>query len=316
MRKRDFIVAVANVMAGLFLVSEASAQPPSLLHSLSDFGGVAPYSAVARMCADRERDEVYVLESNEVHVYNATGMEVYWFGYDPSLGSLRDVAAGPSGDLYLLSNPTGGTDDRTFFIARCNYRGELLGRIEMTGAPAALRAFAPNYLALSRGRFVLASGTQLLAAEFDSEGRFERQWDLAEIAGLSEKDRGNVDLGGFSVDGDGNLLFTIPVAFKAYVAAPDGTARAFGRPGSGPGMFGIVGGIVRGDDGKIWVADRLRSVVMAFGSELQLVTEISGDPHGSRILAGPANVLVGAGGKLYVTQTRGRGISVFATRPS
>ncbi len=309
-------ISTAVIAAGMLLAPAVLAGGPSPLYALSDFGGVTSYSAMARMCADRARDEIYVLESNVVRIYNASGMEVFWFGYEPSLGSVQDIAVDGSGDLFFLSYAAVKAGQWQAFIARCNYRGEFLERIELKEIPRSLEGFRPNVLAISQGRFVLASGSQLLAAAFGRDGRFERQWDLAALGGVQEKDRGNAELGGFSVDPDGNLLFTIPVLFKAYVAAPDGTAQAFGRPGSGAGMFGIVGGIVRGDDGRIWVADRLRGVVMAFGSDLRLEVEVTSDVTGRDLLAGPTNVLIGAGGKLYVTQTRGRGISVFATRPS
>ena len=74
--------------------------------------------------------------------------------------------------------------------------------------------------------------------------------------------------------------------------------------------------VFEGEDGAVYVADRLRGVVIGFREDLSLAGEIGAGPDSDGLLAGPANVLLGARGKLYVTQTRGRGISVFATRPS
>ena len=314
-RERAIRLAASALVLGSMLGAAAAATPTPLF-ALSDFGGVIPYSAMARMCADRERDEVYVLESNVVRVFNAAGMEVYRFGHDVELGSARDIAVDRSGDIYLLCNPTGAMDDRRFFLARCDYRGGFLGRIEATGLPPSLRDFSPNALVLVGDRFLLASARGLAAVELGRDGRFERAWDLAEIAGLDAKQRESAELGGFSADGEGNLLFTIPVLFRAFVVSADGTARAFGRSGSGAGMFGITGGIVRGDGGMLYVADRLRGVVVAFREDLSFAAEFGAGQGRDAFLAGPANVLAGARGKIYVTQTRGRGISVFAQGPS
>ncbi len=311
------LLPVASLLvAGLRFGGASEAATPTHLYSLSDFGGAIPYSAMARMCADRERDEVYVLESNVVRVFNATGMEVHRFGLDAALGTARDIAVAPSGDIFLLCNPTGAMDDRRFFLARCDYRGDFLERIEVVGRPPALADFAPSAIVLAGGRFVLASARGLSAAAIGPDGRFERAWDLAEIVGLEPDLRASAELGGFSADDEGNLLFTIPVIFRAFVVSRDGAVRAFGRAGSGAGMFGIAGGIARGEDGAVYVADRLRGVVIGFREDLSLAGEIGAGPDSDGLLAGPANVLLGARGKLYVTQTRGRGISVFATRPS
>lgn len=309
-------MAVGTLMAGAVFTLGAGSVAPVHIHSLMDFSGTVRSSPLARLCADRGRDEIYVLESNGVKVFNAFGMEVFRFEYDADLGAVRDIAVDAGGDIFLLCDRPGNGDGRDPYIARCNYRGEPLEEIGLKGLPGHAKELSPDTLALRADRFVLASQDRMKAAEFRRDGSFERSWDLAEIAGLAGQDRASAGLGGFSVGGDGSLFFTIPSAFRAYVVAPDGTVRAFGRPGSAPGMFGIVWGIVRGEDGTIWVADRLRAVIIGFDADLRLVTEIGGGAGQPNYLDGPANLLVGAAGKLYVTQVGGRGISVFATRPS
>ena len=52
--------------------------------------------------------------------------------------------------------------------------------------------------------------------------------------------------------------------FSAFRLSPGGEVAQFGRPGSGPGKFGVVAGIAADEAGYIYVADRLRSVVLVF----------------------------------------------------
>ena len=47
-----------------------------------------------------------------------------------------------------------------------------------------------------------------------------------------EKQLENIELNGFTVDDHGNLYFTVPVLFSAFVLSPQGDVRTFGKPGS------------------------------------------------------------------------------------
>jgi DNA-binding beta-propeller fold protein YncE len=107
------------------------------------------------------------------------------------------------------------------------------------------------------------------------------------------------------------MLFTVPVLFAAFVVSPQGEVRSFGRVGSGPGMFGIVSDIVSDDRGNYLVADKLRSVVMIFDATFGFIQEfgyLTTRPDG---LIRPSRLAVSGSGRLYVTQMRHNGISVF-----
>ena len=83
---------------------------------------------------------------------------------------------------------------------------------------------------------------------------FREGYDIASLLKLDEldeKDREDVEIVGFSVDREGNILFTMPVMAKAYVLSPDKQVRSFGSRGSRAGKFGVPGGIVSGCLGQI-----------------------------------------------------------------
>ncbi len=100
--------------------------------------------------------------------------------------------------------------------------------------------------------------------------------------------------------------------FKAFVVAPDGASVGqFGQPGSAPGLFGVAGAIVGDDNGNVIVADRQRSAVMVFDKNFRFVTEFGYRGSRPENLIRPGGLAVGSGGRVYVSQLRRRGVSVF-----
>jgi len=88
-------------------------------------------------------------------------------------------------------------------------------------------------------------------------------------------------------------------------------AFTFGVSGSGPGRFGVVGGIVADEMGYTYVADRLKSVVLIFDGDFKFMKEFGYRGPGPDNLVGPKYLALDAQGKLYVSQLKDRGISVF-----
>ena len=127
---------------------------------------------------------------------------------------------------------------------------------------------------------------------------------------MKDADRTKNDLAAFSMDGRGNMLLTIPTLFKAFVVSPDGKVLEVGHPGSAPGAFGVVAGIVGDEDGNLIVADKGRGVVMVFDPNLEFVTEF-GSGAGHAGLVRPTDLALGRSGKLYVTQARDSGVAVL-----
>ncbi len=294
----------------LFLVlfsipNESQAVKGTFLYSLSDFTGSVPYNW-ARVSVDKERNEIYVLYQDTVRVFNNAGMEVYRFGDDLDLGHIVDVTFDPMGDLFLLSYK-----ESKFAIIRCNYRGEPQSNIELKNLSPQFVGFSPTRMIYQDGHFYLENYGDMRVVVTDKEGNFQRGYDLIPLLELKEKDRGNVEIAGFSVDKEGNILVTVPVVFKACVISPDGTFNWFGRPGSISGKFNIVAGIARDSRGNYLVVDKLKCSVMVFDKDFNFLTQFSSRGLKPGDLIAPDEIAIDDSDRIYVTQTRKRGVSVF-----
>ena len=303
------------VAASLFLspapVQASAGVKSTYLYSLANFHGKLPYNEV-RVRVDRLRDEVYVVERGIVRVFNDSGMEFFSFGENPELGSIYDLAVDERGDVSLLSFDLTHPEAPRFFLIHCNYRGDMKEKRTVTGLPAEFSGFFPNYMFYRDGRFLFLSSSGMKVVVTDRNGVFQKGYDLADILGVPEKDRPDTEILGFDLDAEGNMLFTVPVLFKAYVVTPDGKlAGSFGKAGSAPGLFGIVSGITRDDRGNFLVVERLRSVVMIFDKDFRFLQEFGYRGKKPGNLIRPNELALGNAGKLYVTQVRNRGVSVF-----
>jgi DNA-binding beta-propeller fold protein YncE len=146
----------------------------------------------------------------------------------------------------------------------------------------------------------------------DRAGLVKDSYDIASLIELDEKDRKDADIVGFSVDQDGNILFTMPIIAKAGVLSPDKHVRFFGQSGSTAGKFGVLGGIAADASGKfILVSDTLRCVVMVFDRNFKFQTEFGFRGLEPDNLIGPMQLAVDNKNRLYVAQLRNRGISVY-----
>jgi hypothetical protein len=303
--------AVLFLLGALLFPQRAGAIAASYLYNLSDFSGPVPYDDV-KLYSDRRNDELYAAVGNSIRVFNASGMEVYRFDVDPRPGTVFDLAVEESGDLLLLTlSYDPAAPGSGWFIMRCDYRGQPVGRITVAGLPKELSSFRPNVMIDRGGRILLASLAQFQAVEIDRSGQFQKGYDLAKLLGMKETERSKNDIAAFGMDARGNMLVTVPTMFKVFVIFPGGGTRAFGRPGSSPGSFGNVAGVVADDHGNLIVADKGRGVVMIFDDRLEFVTEFGSGGDGRYGLTRPTDLVLGASGKLYVTQARERGVAVF-----
>jgi hypothetical protein len=281
------------------------------LYNLSNFTGTIPYEEV-RIFLDRGNNEIYVSNRGQgtVKIFNENGMEVYSFGEDADLGSILDGQVEKDGTILLLSYKMEGNAPK-YFIIRCNFRGEPTSATEIKNLPAKFSDFDPSRMVQRNGSLYLADLNRMKIVVTDLSGEFKEGYDIVTILELNEKQRADSGFGGFSVDKDGNIFFTIPVFFRAYKLSPDRNITDFGKRGGGPGKFNVISGIVTDDKGYIYVADKLRCVVMIFDKEFRFHNEFGyrGLKPGRLIV--PMDLKVDAKGQLYVTQMRKRGISVF-----
>jgi hypothetical protein len=304
--RMQMVSAVITIAVSLFFSASAEAQKVSgsFIYILSNFTGPISHNW-SRVTADKENKEIYSLYQNTLSVFNDSGMEVFQFGDDLDLGQIVDVSV-DHGDILLLSYR-----DSRASIVRCNFRGEPKSRIELKNLPSDFSDFGPNRMVFQGGNFYLASFMGLKVVVADREGGFKKGYDLFSLLELEEKDRGNVELFGFNVDSDGNILMTIPVLFSAYVLSPDGKIKSFGKPGGAPGRFNIVSGIARDNKGNYLVADKLKAAVMVFDKNFNFLSQFGSYGFKPGNLVSPDEIAIDSGDRVYVTQTGKRGVSVF-----
>jgi hypothetical protein len=307
---RRAIAALATAMA-VVNATPARALPSgvSYLYRLSSFSGAVPYSDV-RLHLDAAHGEVLAVAGNTVRVFNGAGMEIYKFDADPTAGQVVDVAAAENGDLFLLVYPQAPAPGvATWSLMRADFRGVPQERVAITGLPPEDGEMRPDTLFFRDHRLLLVDRAAFRAFSLDPSGSVQKTWDLQALAGIPEKERGRNDMGGVNLDSKGALLFTVPTLAKAFILPFDGKPRVFGHAGSAPGNLGIASGIAADEQGRVFVADKGRGVVMIFDAQLQFATEFGLD-SGAAGLSHPADLLYDDG-KLYVTQSRDRGVSVF-----
>ncbi len=277
----------------------------TFLYSLSNFTGKVPYST-ARISLDQKLGEIYVIFQDLIRVFNQAGMEIYHFGEDLDVGRILDLAVDPNGDLLLLT-----IKDSKQVLVRCNYRGDVLSGKELKDLPPEFSGFVANRLVCHGQSLYLVSAGGLKIVITDLEGNFKKGHDLVPILGLKEDERASTEIFGFSVDRDGNILFTIPVLFKAFILSNDGKISFFGRPGGAPGKFNVVSGIVRDSKGHFLVVDRLKCAVLIFDKKFNFVAQFGYRGLKPDNLILPDDIVIDSSDRIYITQQRNRGISVF-----
>ena len=250
-----------------------------------------------------------VVANGVVDIFNDNGLATYSFSEDTGFGTPRAAAVLETGDILLLTN---GEQD-AWALVRCNYRGDPIAKVELSGIPEAFSTeFIPTALALSSGRVYLADTNSMKVLAVSPDGATAASYDLAAIVGLGSRSRGDAMMRGFAVDRAGNLLFTLASVFSAYVVSPEGKVRAFGSKGSSPGKFNVVSGITEDEDGRLYLTDSLRAVVMVFDPSLRFLGEFGYRGPDPENLVGPFNLVVG-NGRVYVSQSRGA-VKAFAVQ--
>jgi sporulation protein YlmC with PRC-barrel domain len=304
------LMALAAVSGGQ-LVAEDGKVSASYLYTLSNFSGVYP-SSWARIGVDESKGEVYVVSSTKVKIFNENGMEVFTFNEGAELGLVTDVAVDEkNGDIIVLGfrQQTGRID-----IIRCNFRGELLATIEMKNLPTEFSGFMPNRIALREGDLYLANTNDMLLVVTDAEGTYKKGLNMNRVIekDLTEKEKQDIGMTGFSVDREGRVLFTNSNIARVFRLSLDGKAESFGMRGGTAGKFGVPSGVVADATGKyLLVADLLRCKVMIFDKDFQFQAEFGVKGNKPENLVGPMHLAVDGQNRLYVSQLRDKGVNVY-----
>ena len=278
----------------------------TFLYNLSNFSGTVPYSW-ARQFVDPERSEIYVVTGDSVAIFNSSGMEVYRFGDDLDIGGFMDVSVESDGHILILSR----AGDR-FRVTRCDYRGEPQAGIEIRNLPKEFAGISPGRLLSRNGKLYLADLFAKKVVVTDASGVFQEGYDIAPLlVSFEEKPGTEYNIAAITVDPEGNLFFTVPTLFKVFKLSPDRQLSSFGTAGNLPGRFNIVSGIAVDGRGDIYVTDLLRSAVSVFDKEFKFQAQFGQRGIGPGDLIAPNELVVDKAGRLFVSQARKRGISVF-----
>jgi hypothetical protein len=131
---------------------------------------------------------------------------------------------------------------------------------------------------------------------------------------MPEDERADHEISGAGMDGSGNLALTIGRAVPRFSRSHRREdARELGKSGSAVGAFGNIGGIGLDAQGRVYVVDRIRKVVMIFDADAThtFLREFGGDPRELGMLVMPSDVVIDGRGRAYVTQVGSGGVSVF-----
>ena len=218
-----------------------------------------------------------------------------------------DISVESDGHILILSRVGGN-----FRLTRCNYRGEPQADIEIRNLPKEFTGISPTRLLSRNGKLYLADLIAKKVVVTDADGVFQEGYDIAPLlTDFEQKPGAEYDIVGITVDGEGNLFFTVPTMFRAFRLSPGGKLTGFGSAGNLPGRFNLVSGIATDDKGNIFVTDILRCTVSVFDKEFKFQAQFSQRGLGPGDLIAPSELVIDKTGNLYVSQSRNRGISVF-----
>jgi hypothetical protein len=307
---RRLLVAAAIALAVPAASRAAPVRVEYLYNLATSTGDVRSHGAP--LAIDGPNKEVFALADGVVRVFNESGMEVYSFTPPPEVGGVQALSPLENGDLLLLGY---ARDEGRMAIYRANFRGEVVGRVELKGFPPELEDFKFSTMGEGKGQIFLADLGAMRIAVTDLEGNFVKLYDVAEMLGEDiAKKRADYGLRGFRVNRDGSVLFTIQAMFRAYVLYADGTIRAFGQRGSAPGKFNVIAGIAQDERGYLYVTDILKSAVIVFDPEFRFSKEFGYRGRHRGAIVAPVDIVAGDG-KVYVSQFARRGVAVFKVEP-
>jgi DNA-binding beta-propeller fold protein YncE len=318
------VLVTLAALSGGSLFAEEGQVSASYLYTLSNFTGIYPISW-AKIGVDKAKDEVYVVSLTKIKIFNENGMEVFTFNETGELGSITDVAVHGTGDIIVLANrPQVGHNE----IIRSDFRGEPLSTIELKNLPDAYAGFTPNRIVMRGDTLYLANTADMKVIVTDDSGVFQKGYDIApiiqkdiekEFAGNEkqkerelEREKQDSGMTGFSVDSEGNILFTNSALARVYRVSRDGALQSFGQRGSSAGKFGVPADVISDATGKyLLVADTLRCVVLVFDKNFRFVTEFGLRGYKPGNLLGPMYMAVDSRNRVYVSQLRNRGVNVY-----
>jgi DNA-binding beta-propeller fold protein YncE len=151
----------------------------------------------------------------------------------------------------------------------------------------------------------------MVVVVIDPDGVFREVYDIRPLLELDEREKQDAIMQGFSIDKEGNFLFTIPPVFRAYKISPDRKVAYFGKAGAGPGRFNVVAGIVADNTGNILVVDKLKCAIMVYDNNFNFLGQFGSRGWNPGSLIAPDEIDIDSQDRIYVTQAGKKGVSVF-----
>lgn len=320
------------VVCAVWLLTSPSlslgASHASYVYRLSDFSGPVP-SLWARLTVDSQHGEVMTLNrrNSAIQIYNDVAMQIFSFGETLNLASANDIAADASGGLFILYRFPAGK------VLHLDYRGEPVNHFAIDATLTGYGNFQPDLIDFRHDRLFLADSGGMKMVVVDLDGQVLDRFDFRDMittqiradqasAELRPSQQKKIEedlhalqgasLTGFSVGADDSVYFTVATIFSAYRLSVSGRLEGFGIPGGAPGKFGVVAGIVANRSGDIFVADRLRCVVLRFDRNFDFINEFGYRGDDPQNLIVPDDIALDERqGRVYVSQAANQGVSVF-----
>ncbi len=311
-RRYLMIAAVVGIGTLVMTASASSGQiTASPLYNLSTFTGSATFKAWPHLFVDQAYNEIYTISPDNIQIFNESGMEIYHFNGTIGDQSIVDAVVLKDGTfVFLTTRYENGAFG--YGLVRADYRGEPVGTLEIQGLPESLSDFHPNRILARDGLLYLANLYTMRVVMIDDNGVYRGAYDIAGMLDLgAEEQISDQGMGDIALDGEGNVLFTLPMVGTAYRFSPDGNLLAIGRRGSGPGKFGIPSSITVDAMGNYLVVDTLRCVVIVFDKEGKYVSEFGGRGYRKGRLIAPREAAMDKNNRLYVSQPGKRGVAVY-----
>jgi hypothetical protein len=229
-----------------------------------------------------------------------------------------------NGDIvFMIQSYDSGKLIASYEVA--NFRGDPISRIVLTNLPPHLADFQADRIFSRDGNLYLANLYDIRIVVVNEEGSYQRDYEIKPLVQKyvneerektrSKKSREiedtDLEMGDFSVDHEGNIVFTVPVSGYAFKLTPDLRLFLISRRGSGAGKFGIPSSISVDSKGNYLVSDLLRHAVMIFDKDLNYIDEFGGRYKGDFSIIAPRNIIIDKNDRIYVSQTDGMGVSVF-----
>ena len=222
---------------------------------------------------------------------------------DGQFTNLRDVAAGPFGDVYTIED--GGTASNR--MQRFDANGAFLGKWGSEGSGSSQFQDGWGVAVSASGEVFAVDAFNQDVQVFSREGAFNSQWGTA---GTGAGQFSNPE--GIAVFGTNTVVVADRGNSEVDVYSATGApVTEFGSAGSGPGQFNRLIGVAVNSAGDVFAVDRDNYRVQQFTASGTFVRSFGSQGTGPGQLQQPADVAVESDGDVWVADLAAGNIEKF-----